>query len=272
VPQFGKRRALGQHFLRDKNIAGKIAATAVAEARKNGCRVLLEIGPGKGAITEPLLDQLNAEDGSVKQMILAERDSELIALWEERARQGVGFPLRVEGGDFVELPEERWLTDAPIAVASNLPYSAGTAITVRLARHFDKIPVMVLMFQAEVARRLRAEQGSKEWGSLSVWIQNRWDVTKLVAVPPGAFAPPPDVDSEVVVLRRRAEPRVPVPHDAKGEELWDSLLRVSFAHRRKMLRVRAAFERPLEKGPRTLRHRPHAQGRSPELGSMVEAI
>ena len=236
MPQFGKRRAFGQHFLRDKNVCRKIAETAVAEARKLDCRVLLEIGPGKGAITEPLLDELAAEDGKINEMIVAERDEGLVAFWQGRAKQGVGFPFRVEGGDFLELAEDRWLAQTPVAVASNLPYSAGTTILVRLARHPEAIPIMVLMFQAEVARRLRAERGSKEWGSLSVWIQNRWDVTKLIAVPPGAFSPPPDVDSEVVVLRRRETPRVPVPRDSASEELWDQLLRVSFAHRRKMLR------------------------------------
>jgi 16S rRNA (adenine1518-N6/adenine1519-N6)-dimethyltransferase len=119
---------------------------------------------------------------------------------------------------------------ASMGVVSNLPYSTGTAILDRLAR--EEIPFMVLMFQAEVAQRLRAEPSTKAWGSLSIWLQNRWDVTRLCGVPPGAFSPPPDVDSEVVVLRRRAEPRVAV----KSEEAWEKLLKVSFAHRRKMLR------------------------------------
>jgi 16S rRNA (adenine1518-N6/adenine1519-N6)-dimethyltransferase len=240
MPAFGKRRALGQHFLRDTAIIDKIARTALEEATRAGCRALLEIGPGRGAITRPLLELLEAEVApSIERMMLAEADRGLIAEWtehaQERARQpggGAKPPLVVEGGDFNELADERWTDIAPLAVASNLPYSAGTAILQKLARRPDVIPVMVLMFQAEVAHRLRAEIGTKAWGSLSIWIQNQWDVRKLCAAPPGAFAPPPDVDSEVVVLTRRKEPRVRVTDPAK----WDALLKASFAHRRKMLR------------------------------------
>jgi 16S rRNA (adenine1518-N6/adenine1519-N6)-dimethyltransferase len=192
---------------------------------------MLEIGPGRGAITHPLLE-LTESVSPPMPLLLSERDRELAADWEARA--GGKPSLALEAGDFLELPEEKWLARAPLAVASNLPYSAGTAILNRLARHPDKIPVMVLMFQAEVAHRLRAEAGTKSWGSLSIWIQNIWDVRKLCAVPPGAFAPPPDVDSEVVVLTRRAEPRIRVP--AGAQDLWEALLKAAFAHRRKMLR------------------------------------
>lgn len=239
MPVFGKRRALGQHFLRDRGIIDKIASTAIAEARRTGCRALLEIGPGRGAITLPLLELLEAEDGSqggvpIERMILAEADRGLVIEWNDRAiaRGEAHPPLIVEAGDFNELTDERWLGITPLAVASNLPYSAGTAILQKLARRPDAIPVMVLMFQAEVAARLRAEVGTKAWGSLSIWIQNQWDVRKLCAAPPRAFAPPPDVDSEVVVLTRREVPRVKVTDPAR----WDELLKASFAHRRKMLR------------------------------------
>lgn len=228
MPAFGKRRALGQHFLRDANIASRIADTAVELAVRTGCKTLLEVGPGKGAITEPILDRLQGRD---IELILAERDRQLAADWKTRVHKLER--VQVEEGDFLDLPEERWLHRSPVGVASNLPYSAGTAICTRLASHPEKIPFMVLMFQAEVAQRLRAEPDSKSWGSLSVWIQNRWDVEKLCAVPPGAFAPPPDVQSEVVVLRRREVPRILVP----DERLWERLLKGCFAHRRKMLRA-----------------------------------
>lgn len=235
MPVFGKRRALGQHFLRDQGIIDKIARTAISEAQRTGCRALLEIGPGRGAITLPLLDLLDAQpELKIERMMLAEADRGLVVEWKERAanRSNVELPLTVEAGDFNELADERWLDIKPLAVASNLPYSAGTAILQKLARHPDAIPVMVLMFQAEVAARLRAEVGTKAWGSLSIWIQNQWDVRKLCAAPPGAFAPPPDVDSEVVVLIRRSEPRVRVT----DPDAWEALLKACFAHRRKMLR------------------------------------
>ncbi|OFZ19892.1 MAG: ribosomal RNA small subunit methyltransferase A [Bdellovibrionales bacterium GWB1_55_8] len=231
MPATGKRRALGQHFLKDRALAETIAEIAVSRGHQAGCQTLLEIGPGRGAITLPLAAQLATH--GIHNFILSERDRELARQWSERRHEFPG--MRVEEGDFLELPEEKWLSQAPLAVASNLPYSAGTAIVSRLARHPESIPVMVLMFQAEVAARLRAMPGTKSWGSLSVWIQNYWDVQKLASVPPGAFSPPPDVDSEVVVLTPRA-PRVPAALRGPEAQKWESLLKACFAHRRKMLR------------------------------------
>lgn len=234
MARVGKRRALGQHFLRDHKIISQIVETAMQEATKNGCVALLEVGPGEGAITNPLREALSNQQ-QIQTYMLAETDEGLIKYWQGESESQIPFPFRVVPGDFVETPEDQWLTKTPLAVASNLPYSAATAIVVRLADKWREIPVMVLMFQAEVARRLRAEPSTKEWGSLSLWIQNRWDVTRLVSVPPRAFVPPPKVDSEVVVLRRRAKPRIELK-DQGAEKVWDTLLRVCFAHRRKMLR------------------------------------
>ncbi len=250
MAQHGRRRALGQHFLRDTRVCETISETAISLAQETGCKRLLEIGPGKGAITRVLLQKLDQDPRGLTEFVIVERDPRLAEIWSEDAASTAaaqaaalpgtksGIPYRVELADFVEIPEEKWLHgETPLAVVSNLPYSAGTAILVKLARHVRDIPVMTLMFQAEVAARLRAVPSTKEWGSLSVWIQNRWDVTKLISVAPGAFVPPPDVQSEVVVLRRRSEPWIAMDaSDPRQEELWEGLLRVAFAHRRKMLR------------------------------------
>jgi 16S rRNA (adenine1518-N6/adenine1519-N6)-dimethyltransferase len=240
-PVFGKRRALGQHFLRDPGIIDQIARTAVDEARRSGCQALLEVGPGRGAITHPLIELLETQS-EITRFTMVEKDRQLAYEWRQKVKdRGVSAPahgltMDVQEGDFVGMPESQWLTTTPMAVASNLPYSAGTAILTRLARHKRDIPVMVLMFQAEVAARLRAEIGTKAWGSLSIWIQNDWDVRKLCSAPPRAFAPPPDVHSEVVVLTRREKSRVEIPQDEVSLKKWDDLLKASFAHRRKMLR------------------------------------
>lgn len=224
MPAQGKRRALGQHFLRDPGVQDRVVTTALELTREARVQTLLEIGPGKGALTKLLLERM----GDQLRLVLCEKDRELATYWQAEA---LGSPkLAVLPGDFLDLPKEQWLIDPPPGVVSNLPYSAGTAILDRLAR--EQIPFMVLMFQAEVAHRLRAERSTKAWGSLSIWIQNRWDVTRLCSVPPGAFSPPPEVDSEVVVLRRRSEPRVAVG----SEKTWEELLKACFAHRRKMLR------------------------------------
>jgi 16S rRNA (adenine1518-N6/adenine1519-N6)-dimethyltransferase len=238
MPTLGRRRAFGQHFLKDRSIATRIAQTAIEAAEKSGCATVFEIGPGKGAITEPILEFAHRSE-VVKKIILCEKDRALAAEWTERSRDDQ--LLRVQDSDFLELDEREWLGQAPLIIASNLPYSAGTAIFIRLAKHPEQIKSMVLMFQSEVAARLRAEIGTKAWGSLSIWTQNRWDVTKLVTVPPGAFQPPPEVMSEVVTLVPREKPRVIIPVTEpmkvrKAEELWDSLLKTSFLHRRKMLR------------------------------------
>jgi len=223
--------------LRDRGIANQIAKATLDHAAQAGCRTLLEIGPGKGAITLPLAQGLR--DSSIERFVLCERDRGLAGFWDQQRAQGVFEGIGEVDfiySDFLELPESAWLSHAPLAVASNLPYSAGTAILDRLARHSDRISVMVLMFQAEVARRLRASSGTKEWGSLSVWIQNQWDVSRLMGVPPRAFAPPPQVDSEVVLLTRREKARLPIPPEPASQDRWEKLLKVSFAHRRKMLR------------------------------------
>lgn len=220
MPAYGKRRALGQHFLKDGRIVEHIVQAAHQLAQENHCRALLEIGPGKGAITESLLQLFGSES-----FVLSERDRDLAAYWKGRG-------LRVEEGDFLDLPKERWLIGTPLAVVSNLPYSAGTAILTRLACYPDAIPFMVLMFQAEVAERLRAHPDTKAWGSLSIWIQNHWEVKKLCHVPPGAFSPPPEVQSEVVTLKARSQPIIATP----DEKMWEFLLKTAFSQRRKMLR------------------------------------
>ncbi len=233
---FNKRKAFGQHFLRDTAITRLIAETALSECDRTHARALMEIGPGKGAITEPLLELMsgNRTGADPLQFFVCEKDRHFAA----QAR--VNWNIRVEEEDFLELPDDRWLlVDGKpwesLVVVSNLPYSVGTAILTRLAQFPQVIPAMVLMFQAEVAQRVRAQPRTHAWGSLSVWIQNIWDVEKLVHVPPKAFIPPPKVDSEVVILRPRTTPRIQLP-DEVSRVRWQKLLKTTFAHRRKMLR------------------------------------
>jgi 16S rRNA (adenine1518-N6/adenine1519-N6)-dimethyltransferase len=102
---------------------------------------------------------------------------------------------------------------------------------------------MVMMFQSEVAQRLYAKAGEKKRGSLSVWVQNRWEVKKFLSVSPSAFRPAPKVYSEIVVLTRRESPFVPVQ---LSEERWESLLKQCFSHRRKMLRSNIPWPLVLE--------------------------
>jgi 16S rRNA (adenine1518-N6/adenine1519-N6)-dimethyltransferase len=225
-----KRHAFGQHFLKDPRITGAIVDAALSDARAFGCKSVLEIGPGRGALTDLLIERLRDDP---KKLILVEKDRDLVSDWKACPEPF----LSVESGDFLRLPPETWSSEPPIAVVSNLPYSAGTAILILLAKYTSLIPTMTLMFQAEVAKRLYAVPGTKEWGSLSIWIQNRWDVKRLLHVPPGAFQPRPKINSEVVTLHPRKQPKIAVPETTEADLHWEKLLKICFLHRRKMLRA-----------------------------------
>lgn len=226
---FGKRRALGQHFLVDTKVCAAIARAGLEACEEYAAQGLLEIGPGRGAITNMLI-----EGKGRPPFRIIEKDHAFAADWTTKI--GPTGPAEVIDSDFTDLPTERWLKEDRLVVVSNLPYSAGTAIFTQLAQQDARIPAMVLMFQKEVAERLLAPPSTPDRGSLSVWTQNRWDVARLIDVPPGAFRPPPQVDSTVVVCRARKEPRIPGTQQGAQADLWQKLLKIAFTHRRKMLR------------------------------------
>lgn len=243
MPASPRRRAFGQHFLRDEKTIAKIVATTFEYIDRFSARSLLEIGPGKGAITHPLLAAAKTAP-TLERFLIVEKDRNLAAEWADQTRGSDRIEIRE--ADFLDVDPALYLGRGPLVVVSNLPYSAGTAILQEVARFPREIPAMVLMFQAEVAARLRSAPREKAWGSLGLWIQNRWDVKKLLGVPPGAFAPPPDVNSEVVTLEARKTLRIPCPPCPKPEFAekwasaweanWEKLIRIPFLHRRKMLR------------------------------------
>ncbi len=224
---FDKQRAFGQNFLKDEGVIRSIREAAIEAVNRHAGHALLEIGPGKGAITRPLLEHLPLEIP----FHLAERDRELIEYWQGESR--VKSLLK---GDFLDQDDAILDALGPLVVVSNLPYSAGTAIVVKLAERSGQIPEMILMFQAEVARRLRADASTPDRGSLSLYIQNEWDVERLLLIPPEAFRPAPKVMSEVVRLTRRNESRIPVANP-EDRAAFNGLLKFAFAHRRKMLRA-----------------------------------
>ncbi|HTL12599.1 MAG TPA: 16S rRNA (adenine(1518)-N(6)/adenine(1519)-N(6))-dimethyltransferase RsmA [Bdellovibrionota bacterium] len=232
-----KRRAFGQHFLKDASVIRETLDAFLQGARALGAKSLVEIGPGGGALTDPLLQAWENWGPNPPALRLFERDRDIASGWRERA-EGKGWSV-VEG-DFMDAPDSTWSEPAPVAVLSNLPYSAGTAIAQRLLAAGPHVPFAVLMFQAEVGRRFRAPAGDSDRGSLSVWAQNFWDIDRIKFVPPGAFKPPPKVNSEVLRFRRRAEPRI--QGSAEHPELWQRLIKTAFAQRRKMLRSNFAQE------------------------------
>ena len=227
MSNFDKRKAFGQHFLTDITVINGIVTESVNAVARHEGHALLEIGPGKGAITRPLLSMLPIE----KKFFVAERDRELIQFWKPESRI-----TQLLEGDFMDHSDEVIQTLGKFVVVSNLPYSAGTAIVVKLCEHKAQIPEMILMFQAEVAKRLYAEASTPDRGSLSLYIQNEWDVKRLLVVKPDAFNPPPKVMSEVVTLKRREKAHIDLPTEELKAK-WNQLLKTAFLHRRKMLRV-----------------------------------
>lgn len=237
-----RRRAFGQHFLRDEKAIASILAPFFSElANTPPDTRVLEVGPGQGALTQPLFKGLD-KGLYGREVLLVEKDPGLARDW--KAALPTLYPSsRILEEDFLELKETDWLpAGGNLAVLSNLPYSTGTAILTRLAARPDRIPFMVLMFQEEVAERLRAKPSTPDRGSLSLWIQNLWEVTKILRVSPRSFEPPPRVFSEVVLLRARDRPMIEAT--TGREELWQKCLSLAFQNRRKMLRSGAFGNTP----------------------------
>lgn len=209
-------RRLGQHFLIRRGILERIAAAACPEPEP----LVIEIGPGRGALTEFLL-------GRAARVVAIELDSGLAAGLRERFRDAEN--LEIVERDVLETDLGQW---GPAVVAGNLPYYITSPI---LGKIFDMGPLLgraVLMMQKEVADRVTAAPGSRDYGYLTVET-NFFGVPKaLFSVPPGAFSPPPKVDSAVV----RLDPR---PQGFWGIENAPSFLEFAgraFRHKRKTLR------------------------------------
>jgi len=208
------KKSFGQHFLIQRSAIEGIMGAALASRAER----LLEIGPGPGVLTAPLL-----EDG--RPLWAVELDPEACGLVENRFGALPRFHLI--RGDAVQVPLPE---GPPWAVVGNLPYNAATAILTRFL--VEPIPWerMVLMFQLEVGQKLLGRPGEKNFGPLSILAQLTTRMTRLMKLGPGAFRPAPKVDSIVLLFEARAD----APDQATRRALLGFLHR-SFAHRRKTL-------------------------------------
>ncbi len=213
-PPANKR--LGQNFLIDPNIVRKIIALAELTPQSS----VLEIGPGRGILTEAL----SREAG---QVVAVEIDPVLHRLLKEWQADWPNVELVC--GDALVYPVE----NLPIGtvVVANLPYYISTPLLFRLLDCRSRFSRMVLMLQDEVADRLVAKPGSSDYGVLSVMAQYAADITKAFKVSAQCFRPRPEVGSAVVLLRSKAQ----VPLRAEEEPAFTALVKASFAHRRKTL-------------------------------------
>jgi len=215
------KKSLGQHWLHDQSVCRRI--TQLSAAAPN--QPILEIGPGAGALTQVLL-----ETGA--RVTALETDLGAISFLNEKFEAEIeSGQLRIIEGDgrFFELPSPATI---PWTVVSNLPYNVGTIIFLNLLNQAEKIERMVLMFQAEVSQRILAEHGSKNHGFLSVLTSLEWDKRRGLKVRPGAFKPPPRVQSEVIVLEQAAPGR----GWANPRDEFRKFVDICFRNRRKMLR------------------------------------
>jgi len=211
------RKALGQNFLADRNVAGKIVALA-----RSFPPPYLEIGPGLGALT----DLLAVEETPV---VAVEVDRGLAAHLRDRF---AGTGVEILEADFLAVPEGEWRSRFPErgTVVGNLPYSISSPVVLRLIELRDRFPRAVLMLQREVVDRLCAGPGGKEYGILSVYLGVLAEVRKEFVVRRTCFHPAPDVDSAVMSVRFiGGYPEALV-------EALRKVVRAAFAHRRKTLR------------------------------------
>jgi 16S rRNA (adenine1518-N6/adenine1519-N6)-dimethyltransferase len=212
------KRNLGQNFLFDLNLTGRIARGA----GKLDEGTVIEIGPGPGGLTRALLSE------GAKRVIAVERDARALPALAEVA---AAYPGRLEivEGDALKV-DIGALGEAPRKIVANLPYNVATPLLFRWLEQAERFASMTLMFQKEVADRLTAKPRTEDYGRLSIVTQWRCEIKQLFDIPPKAFIPPPKVTSTVVHLT----PREPLyPADAKDLE---AVAEAGFGQRRKMLR------------------------------------
>ncbi len=213
------RKRFGQNFLHDRGIVERIIRGINPRAGDQ----IIEIGPGQGALTYPLLQSIGA-------MRAIEIDRDLIP--RLRAHSPRYGQLEVIEADVLRVDFTALAAGTPIRLVGNLPYNISTPILFHALEHASAIRDMHFMLQKEVVDRMAASHGSKDYGRLTVMLQAKVQVEPLFLVPPGSFTPAPKVDSAIVRLIPLAPEQI-APHDSQR---LDELVRAAFSQRRKTLR------------------------------------
>ena len=211
------KKHLGQHFLKDENIASKIADSLSFEGYQN----VLEIGPGMGVLTKYLLKK-------EKTIWVVEIDNESIDYLRSHY---LHLTDRIINADFLKMDLASHFNKEPLAIIGNFPYNISSQIVFKAIECRDLIPEFSGMFQKEVAMRIAAGPGSKTYGIISVLTQAFYDVEYLFTVPPSVFNPPPRVDSGVIRLVRKKDYHLPV-----DVPFFFRVVKTAFNQRRKTLR------------------------------------
>ncbi len=220
------RKSLGQNFLQDPNIINKIVASLNIQNED----IVIEIGPGRGALTELILPQ-------AKQLHLIEFDRDLVAYWEQRAKSQNS--LIVHGEDILKFDLTELIDSVvnngggPIKVIGNLPYNISSPVLFHLMQYADSFKSQVVMLQKEVVERMEANPGNKQYGRLSVMLQQRYTIEHLFNVPATAFFPAPKVESAIARLAPREKQAA---FEIDDHAAFAKLVKQAFSQRRKTLR------------------------------------
>jgi len=217
------KKSLGQHFLKDETIIEKI----VAALHEHPCKNLLEVGPGTGALTKYLIQLPGINFKAV------ELDDEKVIYLEKQ------YPVlkeKIIHQSFLEIDKP---FEEPFTVIGNFPYNISTQILFKVMEWKDDVPVVIGMFQKEVAERAASGPGNKVYGVLSALVQAYYDVEYLFDVPPASFNPPPKINSGVIRLTRRT-----TVLNVKSDRAYWVLVKTAFNQRRKTLRnaVKSLFD------------------------------
>lgn len=211
------KKHLGQHFLKDEQIAQNIADSLT----EKGYKKVLEIGPGMGVLTKYILK---------KDLVVhvIEIDTESV---EYLKANYLNLADRIISKDFLKINISDYFGEEQVAIIGNFPYNISTQIVFKTLENRHQIPEFSGMFQKEVAKRIAEKEGSKVYGILSVLTQAFYDVEYLFTVPPTVFNPPPKVDSGVIRLTRKENFTLPV-----NEKLFYTVVKTAFNQRRKTMR------------------------------------
>ncbi len=218
---FRLKKSLGQNFLHDRGVLEAIVEAAIPEG--GGA---LEIGPGFGVLTEALSEK-------AEKVVAIEIDDQLLPVLSHTLADCPN--VTIVSGDVLKLDLDTLLSEQfgemPVSVAANLPYYITTPILLALLSRGLPLRRIVVMMQKEVADRIMAREGGKDYGALTVAVQYRCEVSRVCRVPASSFFPPPKVDSEVLCLTMRENPLV----QPKNEDYFFALVKAVFAQRRKTL-------------------------------------
>lgn len=213
------KKHLGQHFLKDELIAEKIVSSL---NQSDAYSIVLEVGPGMGVLTNYLIQNKAFET------YLIDIDKESIAYLKEH------YPTlekHILEGDFLKLNLTALFQNKPFAVIGNFPYNISTEILFKILDHKDMVPLVVGMFQKEVAERIASKPGNKIYGVTSVLLQAFYTIEYLFTVDENVFTPPPRVKSAVIRLTRNEAKKLEC-----NEKRFKQVVKAGFNQRRKTLR------------------------------------